>query len=212
MRKNSSFIDRTLSLIVLFLLDLSWFHATYIQKSIWLPISYWASSPWLWFCLLFRADGINVPALESSSSSESLATFRNVIAAENEAEIYQRILVLENQNFYGLPPQNQGGQYERIVREHFDQAINVDHFRRILDMEWASSIRAKGPILQDRLFNLLISEQNLERILELSPYNDIRKVLIPWGLYTFKFPPPCLSASSHGWKSYRLYSRYRPER
>ena len=34
--------------------------------------------------------------MEPSSSSESLTTFRNVIAAENEAEIYNRIRILQN--------------------------------------------------------------------------------------------------------------------
>lgn len=53
-----------------------------------------------WICCFDNgADSSNLPALESSSSSESLATFRNVIAAENEAEIYERIRVLENQHY-----------------------------------------------------------------------------------------------------------------
>jgi len=37
----------------------------------------------------------SLPALESSSSSESWATFRAEIAAENEAEIYARIRSLQ---------------------------------------------------------------------------------------------------------------------
>ena len=78
----------------------------------------------------------SLPALESSSSSESLATFRAVIAAENEADIYARIRNLENRDFYNLPPQNPPGEYEGLVRQHFDQALNVPHFREILDMEY----------------------------------------------------------------------------
>lgn len=37
--------------------------------------------------------------LESPSSSASLSTYRNVIAAENEAEIYNRIRNLENHQY-----------------------------------------------------------------------------------------------------------------
>lgn len=118
----------------------------------------------------------SLPALESSSSSESLATFRAVIAAENEAEIYARIRNLENRDFYNLPPQNPPGEYEGLVRQHFDQALNVPHFREILDMEYfeLTVLERKG-ILQDRLFNLMLGEQNIDRIMELSKYTNVRK-------------------------------------
>lgn len=118
----------------------------------------------------------SLPTLPSSSSSESLNTFRNVIAAENEAEIYTRIRDLENMQYFNLPPQNNPGDYERLVREHFNQAINVDHFRLIFDLEYfdIKVLERKG-LLQDSLFNLMISEQNLPRIMSLSPYTDIRK-------------------------------------
>lgn len=77
-------------------------------------------------------------ALEShsTSSSVSLETFRTVIAADNEAEIYRRIHHLENCYYYNLPPQNNPGDYERLVREHFDQALSVSHYREILDREY----------------------------------------------------------------------------
>lgn len=118
---------------------------------------------------------MNLPALESSSSSESLATFRAQIAAENEAEIYQRIRILESRDYYNIPPQNNPGDYERLVREHFDQAIDVEHFRVILDREYfeLQVLERKG-ILQDRLSNLMLNEQNIDRIIELSPYSNIR--------------------------------------
>lgn len=118
----------------------------------------------------------SIPALESSSSSESLATFRGVIAAENEAEIYARIRNMENLDFYNLPPQNRPGEYEGLVRQHFDQALNVPHFRQIMDMEYLElTVLERKAVLQDRLFNLMISEQNIDRIMELSPYTHIRK-------------------------------------
>ena len=121
-------------------------------------------------------DAINLPALESSSSSESLATFRAQIARENEAEIYQRIRVLENRHFHNLPPQNAPGDYERLVREHFDQAVSVNHFREILDREYfeLTVLERKG-IVQEKLFNLMLSEQKIDRIMELSPFSNVRE-------------------------------------
>lgn len=124
-----------------------------------------------WICCFDNgADSSNLPALESSSSSESLATFRNVIAAENEAEIYERIRVLENQHYYNIPPHNNPGDYARLVREHFDQALNVDHYREIFDRELRVLEKKAG--LQDKLFNLMLDEQNLAPIMELSPYSN----------------------------------------
>lgn len=35
-------------------------------------------------------------------------------------------------------------------------------------------LERKG-ILQDRLFNLMLGEQNIDRIMELSPYTNVRK-------------------------------------
>lgn len=55
------------------------------------------------------------PPVEYSSSSESLYTFRTIIAAANEAEIYDRIRALEALDYYGLPPQTRPGEYEAIV-------------------------------------------------------------------------------------------------
>ncbi|KAI4377093.1 hypothetical protein MLD38_014779 [Melastoma candidum] len=116
------------------------------------------------------------PALESSSSSESLATFRNVIAAENEAEIYVRIRNLENLQYYNLPPQNNQGEYEQIVRDNFNQALDVEHYRQIMDSEYFDLrvLEQKG-FLQEKLHSLMLEEDRLSRILELSPYSDIRK-------------------------------------
>ncbi|KAL0310401.1 UNVERIFIED_CONTAM: Cytochrome c oxidase subunit [Sesamum calycinum] len=81
----------------------------------------------------------------SSSSDDSLTTFRNIIAAPNERELYNRITFLENQNYYGLPPQTRPGEY--------------------------SSIGA----LQDKLNAMMLEEPNLARIIQLSPYDNIRE-------------------------------------
>ncbi|KAD3640018.1 hypothetical protein E3N88_29241 [Mikania micrantha] len=75
-------------------------------------------------------------ALESSSSSESLATLRAEIAAENEAEIFARIRSLQNNDYYNLPPQKNPGEYEVLVREELEQALDVPHYRTILDREY----------------------------------------------------------------------------
>lgn len=130
------------------------------------------------FC--FSSDssegGNSLPALESSSSSESLNTFRQIYAADYERTIFERIRSLESAQYYNLPPQTRPGEYETIVRAHFDQALSVDHLRSAMDMEYREIlILEKKALLQERLFSNLISEDNLERIMELSPYNNIRK-------------------------------------
>ncbi|KAK4339060.1 hypothetical protein RND71_040522 [Anisodus tanguticus] len=114
--------------------------------------------------------------MESSSSSESLTTFRNVIAAENEAEIYDRIKILENLQYYNIPPQNTPGDYAALVRENFDSAINVPHFIKIYDLEYfdLQVLERKG-LVQDKLSDLMLSEENLSQILDKSPYSNIRK-------------------------------------
>ncbi|CAH1412593.1 unnamed protein product [Lactuca virosa] len=79
----------------------------------------------------------SLPALESSSSSESLATFRAKITANNEAESYARIRSLESRDYYNLLLERKG-------------------------------------LLQDRLFDLMFGEQKIYRIMELSPYTNVR--------------------------------------
>ncbi|MCD9642704.1 hypothetical protein HAX54_029612 [Datura stramonium] len=96
-----------------------------------------------------RGSG-SLPRLESESSSESLNTFRNLIAAENEAEIYRRIRFLENGAYYNLPPQNTPGDYAALVRENFNSAINVAHFRSIFDREYFE-LQRKHHFLEDKL-------------------------------------------------------------
>jgi hypothetical protein len=65
-------------------------------------------------------DATSLPALESSSSSESLlATFRAEIAAENEADIFARIRSLETRDYYNLPPQKNPGEYEVLFGKNW---------------------------------------------------------------------------------------------
>jgi hypothetical protein len=121
-------------------------------------------------------DSSSLPTLESESITESIGTYRNGAAAESEALVYDRIRDLENQHFYNIPPQNNEGEYENLVRSHFDMALDVHHYLEIWDREYKELqfLEQKGEI-QNRLHELMLSEQSFERIMELSPYSDVRK-------------------------------------
>lgn len=53
--------------------------------------------------------------------------------------------------------------------------MDVPHYRTILDREFfeLTVLERKG-LLQDKLFDLLMGEQKIERIMGLSPYQNIR--------------------------------------
>nr|GEW92083.1 hypothetical protein [Tanacetum cinerariifolium] len=91
-------------------------------------------------------NATSLPALESSLSSESLATFRAEIAVER---MKLRFMLA----------------YE-VSRAMITTTFLLKIILRILER--------KG-LLQDRLFNLMLGEQNLSRIMELSPYMNIRR-------------------------------------
>lgn len=64
------------------------------------------------------AGGSNLPALiprESAASSDRV----------NPYEIYERIKILEARDYYNLPPQNNPGDYERLVEENLSRAWNM---------------------------------------------------------------------------------------
>ncbi|KAE9584311.1 hypothetical protein Lalb_Chr00c24g0407271 (mitochondrion) [Lupinus albus] len=123
-----------------------------------------------WICSFDNGAGSsNLPALEleSSSSSESLETF-----SHNPYEIYERIKILESRDYFNLPPQNNQGDYERLVREHlsFSRALGDDFYRTIFYREYNElRILERKGLLQDRLTNLMLNEQNLA----LNLYGDI---------------------------------------
>ncbi|GJY86776.1 hypothetical protein Tco_0500802 [Tanacetum coccineum] len=68
-----------------------------------------------------------------------------------------------------------------LVRYHLDQAGSIVPSIKgtSLDMDnfELTVLERKGlkGLLQDRLFNLMLGEQNLSRIMELSPYTNIRR-------------------------------------
>jgi len=118
---------------------------------------------------------------------------------DNQSEILQRIRILEARGYYNLPPQNNPGDYEKLVHdilcrsrmdlEHFEAAVKHEYFEvRVLER--------KG-ILQDGLTNLMLSEPHIDRIMELSPYSDVRKEAYhfieeqfpPISLNSFDLPP-----------------------
>lgn len=129
------------------------------------------------FFFFFSSDsGNSLPPLETSSSSESLNTYRQLYAADYEQSIFDRIQSLENGQYYNIPPQTRPGEYASIVRQHFDQSISVDHLRSAMDMEYREVlVLEKKALVQDRLFEFMISEERIERILQYSPYSNIRK-------------------------------------
>ena len=57
-----------------------------------------------WFSSDSSGGENSLPPLESSSSSESLNTFRNLYAADYEQTIYNRIRTLENGHYYNISP------------------------------------------------------------------------------------------------------------
>ena len=117
------------------------------------------------------AGGSRLPALIPREPAENLERI-------NPYEIYQRIQVLEARNYYNIPPQNNQGDYERLVRENLSRAwpSTGDFYQNVFRHEYFELrvLEMKG-ILQDKLTNLMLNEPNIGRIMELSPYSDVRK-------------------------------------
>nr|WMB96824.1 hypothetical protein [Solanum melongena]WMB96866.1 hypothetical protein [Solanum melongena]WMB97047.1 hypothetical protein [Solanum aethiopicum] len=121
------------------------------------------------------AGSSNLPALVSWESTASSA---DNPYQQHPYEIYQRIQILEARDFYNLPPQNNQGDYEGVVRENLSRAwhMGVEFYNRVFRYEYFELrvLELKGPI-QERLTHLMLSEPNIGRIMELSPYSDVRK-------------------------------------
>ena len=53
--------------------------------------------------------------------------------------------------------------------------MDVPHYRVILDREFFEiTVLEKKGLLQDKFFDILMGEQKIDRIMELSPYKNIR--------------------------------------
>lgn len=150
-----------------------------------------------------EAFDINLPALEpleSSSRSDSLST------GHNPYEIYQRIQILEAREYYNIPPENHPGDYERLVREHLSRAraLGDDFYRAIYEREYFEvRVLEKKGLLQDRLTNLMLNEHNIDRIMEISPYSDVRKEA--YHFIQDRFPPLNINSLEY---PLRLQQRY----
>lgn len=91
-----------------------------------------------------------------------------------EESISQRIRILEEKDLYNLPLQSRRGEYEEIVRSHFDQARST---RYAMDLEYRAALQTdlEKAVVQEKLFSMMIEEENHASILQLSPYSNIRK-------------------------------------
>lgn len=84
------------------------------------------------------------PPLESSSSTESRKTYRNIIGAQNEGR----------------------------VRDHFNQAVDVDDYFFVFDRRnFELRVLEQKGLLQDRLFELMLAQSNLESIYKVCLHN-----------------------------------------
>lgn len=119
--------------------------------------------------------GINVLPEPEPSSATALANYR-AQNADAEAQLFSHIRSLESQLSYGLPPQLNNGEYAQLIRDDFETAFNVNHYRGAIARELHEvQIMLLKSRLQDLLSDHMISEPSLESILQRSPYKNIRK-------------------------------------
>ena len=92
-----------------------------------------------------------------------------------EIELYARIRLLESRLIDLLPPQLNVGEYEALVRDNLNQAINIQHYHSALSNEiFDITVLELKANLQDQLFNLLLSEPDdrLIKIFRESPFPE----------------------------------------
>ncbi|KAK4839274.1 hypothetical protein QYF36_020604 [Acer negundo] len=126
-------------------------------------------------CWTEDSFGINVLPEPEPSSATALANYR-AQNADAEAQLFSLIRSLESQLSYGLPPQLNNGEYAQLIRDDFETAFNVNHYRGAIARELHEvQIMLLKSRLQDLLSDHMISEPSLESILQRSPYKNIRK-------------------------------------
>ena len=89
--------------------------------------------------------------------------------------MYARIRLLESRLIDRLPPQLNVGEYEALVRDNLNQAINIQHYHSALSNEiFDITVLELKANLQDQLFNLLLSEPDdrLIKIFRESPFPE----------------------------------------
>ena len=57
--------------------------------------------------------------------------FRTEQASVESELFFSRIANLEAQLVHGLTPQLNPDEYANLVREHFDGAVSIDHYRQV---------------------------------------------------------------------------------
>nr|DAD25641.1 TPA_asm: hypothetical protein HUJ06_027105 [Nelumbo nucifera] len=114
--------------------------------------------------------GINVP--NPNETDDPLSRFR-AQNADVEAELFSRIRSLESQLAYGLPPQLNPGEYEQLVRDNLEQSANIRSYQSALALEISDlSILELKLDLQNKVFDLFLSEPELIHILDRSPFQE----------------------------------------
>lgn len=99
-----------------------------------------------------------------SAAEVALSNCRAQNAAIEE-ELFSRIRGLEAQPAYGLPPQLNDGDYERLVRENLANSCSINHYRISLSNElFELKIMDLKSKLQDRLFHSLVAEPRIDLI------------------------------------------------
>lgn len=93
----------------------------------------------------------------------------------NEIEVYARIRFLESELIDRLPPQLHLGEYENMVRENLNQAVNLRDYNSALSNTYfdVTVLELKCTLVKE-LVNLLLSEpdEHLTQILMESPFNE----------------------------------------
>ncbi|GJV58647.1 hypothetical protein Tco_1464747 [Tanacetum coccineum] len=90
---------------------------------------------------LFRSF-CNIPVVAARNdviAPAKVITIKAVGGYSNKGEhlaIMKTPAVTISRDYYNLPPQNNPEEYEGLVRDQLDQALNVLHYRNILVMEY----------------------------------------------------------------------------
>lgn len=118
--------------------------------------------------------GINV-LLESSNERDNTLSLFRAQKAEVESELFSRIRNLEAQLAHGLPPQLNPGEYESLVRDKLNEAVNIRDYQSALNLEvFDLTIMELKVNLKNPLFTLLLTEPDarLAQILSQSPFDE----------------------------------------
>ena len=128
------------------------------------------SSPWI-------EDSREMDVLmESWTSSAAEEAAPSVQSTPAEIDLFQRIRDLEAELAHGIPAQLNQGDYERQVREILANSVNPNHYSSNLSNElFEVDIMQKKVQIQNSIFNAILNEPNIDYIIKISPYPNIRE-------------------------------------